>query len=736
MAMKDSTQSDTLRLLFQNNITDTTISRDAHTDKLLHHYASLGNNSPNVIMIFSSDGEIRSRNDNETTPYKNIVNMVDFKRILLKKSYQELETAFQGARGGNAVQCEVEIKRKKQFYEILMVPIQSQGVDVEGIGLIIKDITIRKRHHMDIENENKGFKLIFDHLHIGVWVSEFKTGKLVYASKGLTNLYNYPIESFNQDKLDIRSVIQKYVHQDDKEYVRQTAIEVLANGESVNMRYRITHQDGTEKWLTCNTAPYYDDNGKITHIFGMQTDITDEVKTQEQLTFTANHDLLTTLPNQRSLDEKLDSLFLEEKPFAFAFLNLDRFSQINGSLGYHVGDKVLKTIANRLLLILPESSFVARLKSNDFIILFEDYSSNEILVSLIENLIQDIKQPITIDEYEINMTSSIGVSFYPEDGDSGKTLMEKAHSALAYSKKSGRNTFRLYSYSKDTAFQRKLRLENEMLEAMEREDFELYYQPLVETQTGEIMGAEALIRWNHKEWGLISPGEFIPIAEENHLINDISDWVIKKACAQIREWKNKGLQLIPVSVNISPIRLMKKGFTEYVKSQLEAYEVPTAYLGVEITEGSLLKNEKGVIDTLAQLKELGVRVAIDDFGTGFASLNYLREYQADTLKIDQVFIQSRDGQVEKDNIIVGSVMEMAKGLKMKIIAEGVEEYGQYRFLKNRHCDLIQGYLFSRPVPVADFEQILVKGVLEPDPEKVEKDRFRKGKSTNKENDLP
>ncbi|WP_051359436.1 sensor domain-containing protein [Paucisalibacillus globulus] len=725
MAMTDSTQLDTLRLLFQNNLTDRNNSRDNLTEQLLNHYASLGNNAPNLIMVFSSDGDLRSKNEKEITPFMNVANIVDFKGFLLKKSYQKMETAFRHAQNGNTAQCEVVIKRKKQFFDMIMVPLQIQSGAVEGIGFIIKEITLYKQKETAMINENKSLKLIFEHLHIGVWVSEFNTGKLIYASKGLTDLYDYPIESFEKEQLDIRYVIQKYVHQDDKEYVRQTAIDVLETGASVNMRYRIHHQNGTEKWLTCHTVPYRDANGKITHIFGMQTDVTDEVNLQEQLKFTANHDLLTKLPNQRSLDERLHCLFNEKKPFAFGFLNLDRFSQINASLGYHVGDEVLKTIANRLLLILPESSFVARLKSNDFIILFEEYRSKEKLISLIENLINDIKQPITIDEYEINMTSSIGVSFYPEDGNSSKTLMEKAHFALSYSKKSGRNTFRLYSYSKDTAFQRKLRLENEMLEALEREDFELYYQPLVETQTGEIMGAEALIRWNHRDWGLISPGEFIPIAEENHLINDISDWVIKEACSQIREWKDKELELIPVSVNISPIRLMKKGFTEYVKSQLEVYEVPAAYFGVEITEGSLLKNEKIVIDTLAELKELGIRVAIDDFGTGFASLNYLREYQADTLKIDQVFIQSRDGQIEKDNIIVGSVMEMAKGLKMRVIAEGVEEYGQYRFLKNRNCDLIQGYLFSRPVPVADFEQLLVKGVLNPDPVKVEKDRLRK-----------
>jgi diguanylate cyclase (GGDEF)-like protein/PAS domain S-box-containing protein len=724
MTKTDSTQSAILSMLFQNN--NTQIGQDALTEKLLNYYASLGNNAPNLIMVFSPDGQLRSRNQMDLATFRNLNKIADFQRVLLKQTYQKFEKAFANTLTGKTEYCEVQVKRKKQFYDVMMMPLQSAN-DTDGVGIIIKDVTIHKRKEIDTRSENKSFKSIFDLLDIGVWVSEYKTGKLVYASKGLADLYEYPIESFDTDQLDIKHVIQKYVHADDKKYVKQMAIDVLAKGESVDLRYRIHALNGEEKWLTCHTAPYRDESGKVTHIYGMQTDITDEVKTQEQLRYSANHDLLTTLPNRRSLDEKLDQLMNNEKPFAFMFLNLDRFSVINGSLGYQIGDEVLKTIAARLLMILPETSFIARLESNDFIILLEDYQNKDNIIAITNNLINDIKQPLTIDNYEINMTISAGISIYPEDGETVESLMDKAHSALSHAKKSGRNTFRLYSYSKDIAFQRKLAIEKDMIAALEKEEFELYYQPLVDTKSGQIMGAEALIRWNHKEWGLISPGEFIPIAEENHLISDITDWVIKKACSQMQEWKDKGLDLIQVSVNISPIRLMKKGFTDYVKSQLEVYQVPAGYLGVEITEGSLLKSEKGVLMTLAELKELGVRVAIDDFGTGFASLNYLREYQADTLKIDQVFIQSRDGQVEKDNIIVGSVMEMARGLKMKIIAEGVEEYGQYRFLRNRNCDLIQGYLFSRPVPVANFEELLVRGVLEPDPVKVEKDRIKKQK---------
>jgi diguanylate cyclase (GGDEF)-like protein/PAS domain S-box-containing protein len=725
MTKRDSTKSDSLGLLFSNSILSN-ISHDAQLEKLLNYYASLGHNYPDLIMVFSPDGDLRTSNQELKDVFTDIHKMEDFQRILLKKSYGKLESAFQHALDGNYEQCVVQIKRKKQYYETTVFPLQGKGENiVVGIVVIAKDITIHKKHEIQLHNENKSYRLIYDHLNIAIWVSEYKTGKLVYASQGLSDLYQYPQEDFYRDKLDMRMVIRSVVHPDDKRYVRKNALNILTNGDPINIRYRIKCQDDTVKWVTCKTTPYYDEHGNITHIFGLQTDITDEVKLEEQLTFIANHDLLTELPNHRSLEEKVENLMESETPFALLFFNLDRFSIINGALGYQVGDEVLKTIANRLRLILPENSFIARLKSNDFVILVEEYQSQENIANITENLLNDIKQPLSINGYEINITSSLGISLYPEDGTTKQGLMDKAHLALNHAKKRGPNTYLIYSSSEDVAFQRRLAIENSMIEALEKEEFELYYQPLVETHTGQILGAEALIRWNHKKWGLISPGEFIPIAEENQLINEISDWVIKKTCLQIKEWRDKGLTPIPISVNISPIRLMKKGLTEYVRTQLETYNIPADYLGVEITEGSLLKSEKVVIDTLYELKSLGVRIAIDDFGTGFASLNYLREYHADTLKIDQVFIQSRDGQVEKDNIIVGSVMQMAKGLKMRIIAEGVEEYGQYRFLKNRDCDIIQGYLFSRPVPVPQFEGLLEKGYLEPDPEKVEKDRLKR-----------
>lgn len=267
-------------------------------------------------------------------------------------------------------------------------------------------------------------------------------------------------------------------------------------------------------------------------------------------------------------------------------------------------------------------------------------------------------------------------------------------------------------------------LEKEMARAIENEDFEIYYQPQVNTD-GIIYGAEALLRWNHHEWGFVSPGEFIPIAEETQLINPMSDWVIKKVCSQIRTWKDKGLDVRPVSINVSPVRLMEKGLVEFVTQHLEMNNLQATDLEFEITENSLLKFDKSVLSTLEELQQLGIRIAIDDFGTGYSSLEYLREFHADTLKIDQVFIKNMSITNEKDLAILSSILHLAKGLDLRIVAEGVEEYEQFHFLKQRDCDFIQGYLFSKPVPADMYEKLLRIGYIKPVEHVVKPERERR-----------
>ncbi|WP_099157606.1 EAL domain-containing protein [Virgibacillus ndiopensis] len=578
---------------------------------------------------------------------------------------------------------------------------------------VVRDYTTQQQLEIQMEETYKNFQHIFDNLNAGIWLKDYPSGNITYVSKGLEAILQYPLERLSIDD----SIWKNLIFPADREDVfgRQ---ELLKTGESLLHRYRIVSGDGTTKWVFDQTVPWFNEEGELTKLFGMLTDITPEVEMQEQLDYFATHDTLTALPNQRSLYNELDDLCGDKSNFSLLYLDLDRFKLINDSLGYHIGDEVLKLTANRLLAILPDESYFSRISSNDFIALVKNFDSKNSVFNLAEKIIEEIEKPLSVEGYDLNITTSIGISFFPDDGDNKLTLIENAHAALYHAKHLGKNNYQFYSFSRDISSYKKFILEKDMRKAIVNEEFEVYYQPRVSPASGVIQGAEALIRWNHEEWGLVSPGEFIPLAEENHLVNQIGDWVIKRVCAQLHTWKSNGVSLLPISINISPQRFLRKGLVELIEEQLNLYNIPAKYLEFEITESSLLKNEKTVLATMNGLKKLGVKVAIDDFGTGYASLSYLREFHADTIKIDQVFIKNIQNGTSNDAAIISSILHLSKGIGVKVVAEGVEEYDQLEFLKQKECDEIQGYLFSQPVPEDTFLQMLQTGYIKPTKPKV------------------
>ncbi|RYG73266.1 EAL domain-containing protein [Lentibacillus lipolyticus] len=594
--------------------------------------------------------------------------------------------------------------------------IWKSGKPYKLIG-VVQDNTTQYKLENQMEQAKAQSRMLIDELTVGIWLMEYATGKLEYISKGAEELLQYPL----QNLYDELGIWEKLLHPDDKQEVinRQQR---LAKGEPIRHQYRIQCGDGTLKWVYDQTIPQFDDSGQLTHLFGMMADITPEMEMRYKLDYLASHDALTALPNQRSLYEKLDTLCSatqsDDSPFALFYLDLDRFQLINDSLGYTIGDTVLKTISTRLIAVLPDDSYLARISSNDFVLIIENYQSKNAVFRLAEQVIETIEEPVTVDGYELHVTTSIGIGFYPEDGDDKLSLLESAHAALHRAKQLGKNNYQLYSVSKDITSYKKFALEKDMRAAIEREEFEVYFQPQVRTSTGTIQGAEALIRWNHTDWGLVSPGEFIPLAEENHLIHEIGDWVIAHVCQQLRKWKDAGYTLRPIAINVSPIRLMKKGLVDFVEAQLTRYSIPAKYLELEITESSLLKNEKVVLNTLEGLRNLGISIAIDDFGTGHSSLTYVQQFTADTIKIDKSFIQSIAAEHNSGTAITSSILHLARGLDMKVVAEGVEEHVQLEFLTQHECDEIQGYLFSKPVSLATFEQMLETGYLKPNKTKL------------------
>ncbi|MGJ9457966.1 EAL domain-containing protein [Oceanobacillus sp. CF4.6] len=572
----------------------------------------------------------------------------------------------------------------------------------------MKDDTVQKRLENDLKSNNENYRYTFDNLSAGIWMKDYTTGQVNYASKAVEDILHTSKKELYNDASIWENMIDPK-HRTDV-FVKQ---HLLKKGESIKHKYQINAGDGTTKWVYDQTIPRFNEHGDIESLFGMLVDITPEIEMHQRLDYLSMHDPLTKLPNQQSIYEKIDRLCENNEPFALLYLDIDRFNIINDSLGYQVGDEALKMIADRFVLMTPEEGYIGRLSSNDFVIIVKNDSSKASVNTLAKKLIQRMEEPITAIDYELHITTSIGISFFPDDADNKLTLLEHAHSALYHAKKHGKNKYQIYSISKDISSYKKYILDRDMREAIVNEEFEIYYQPQVDPQDGLILGAEALIRWNHKDWGLVSPGEFISLAEENHLIHFIGDWVIQNVFAQLKQWKDKGITLRPISINVSPIRFMKKGLVELVSEQLALHQIPAKYIEFEITEGSLLKDEKRVLSTLKGLRDLGVKIAIDDFGTGYSSMEYLRKFKPDTIKIDQIFIKNLTNEDKIDRGIISSILHLAKSIDANIVAEGVEEYEQYEFLQQQECNSIQGYLFSKPVQLEKYEQMIQIGYLKP-----------------------
>ncbi|RUL48626.1 EAL domain-containing protein [Lysinibacillus antri] len=571
---------------------------------------------------------------------------------------------------------------------------------------IIKDET----YQIELENQltvvKDNFYYMFDNITSGIWMKESLDDKFVYVSKALETISAIPLKRLYEEKHLWYNMIQP-----DCYGVIEEGIKDLSKGKSVEAVYRIINGDGKTKWILEQIVPKIDVHGNITNLFGLITDITSEMETKEQLTYISNYDALTNLPNQKSLYDHLDKLCEKDEPFAVLYLDIDRFNIINDSLGYQIGDEALKLLANRFSSMIPNNVYLSRLSSNDFIMVVQNYNSKKDIHKLAEKIIRETEVPFIIQNYELHVSTSIGITFFPEEGKDKLVLLENAHTALYKAKREGKNNYQLSSHLTDISSYKKYVLDRDMRKAILNEEFELYFQPQVEPRYGKICGAEALIRWNHKEWGLVSPGEFIPLAEENHMINNITDWVIQKVFSYIRDWMDKGYEVRPISINIPPIRFIKKGLLTFVKRQLELHKVPAHYIEFEITEGSLLKSDKKVIKTIEGLKELGINFAIDDFGTGYASLDSLRKFKPNTIKIDKTFIKHIGDEDGVEKGIISSAMHLSKVLGMKVVAEGVEEFEQLKFLKQNECDLIQGYIYSKPVRVKTFEKLLKQGYL-------------------------
>lgn len=475
---------------------------------------------------------------------------------------------------------------------------------------------------------------------------------------------------------------------------------------SLNRNYR---SDGRIIWCEWYNSSLRDESGEVISILSLTQDVTTRVLAEERLIYQATHDALTSLPNRAMLQDRMQQAISRARRngvrVAALFIDLDRFKEVNDTLGHRIGDELLREIAERLKLTLRESDFLVRLSGDEFMVVLEQLADMDPPRLVAAKILEEIRRPTCIEGHEIHVSASIGISLFPDDANDVESLLKNSDMAMYRAKELGKNAFQFFSEELAQQGTAMRLLENSLRSALARGEFELYFQPKIDMRSGQIVGAEALLRWHHPTRGLVMPAEFVKPAEEAALLLEIGNWVIDTAFAQLRRWRENGLGQMRLAINFSAGQFRAPHLLERIKAGLEREQCSPACIEIEITETSMMRDPDGVGTVLRALRALGVRVAIDDFGTGYSSLSHLRRFPIDTLKIDKTFVSDilHDRQAAA---IVSAVIAMARALDLEVIAEGVETEAQRALLHDQGCDAFQGYLFSPALCVAEFDALL------------------------------
>ncbi|WP_246211248.1 sensor domain-containing protein [Vogesella oryzae] len=541
---------------------------------------------------------------------------------------------------------------------------------------------------------------VFDNATEGILVTDGE-GRIVMVNQAFTR-----ITGFTQDLAIGRVSRMLRVANRERNRGLQEALERDGHwkGELFDRR-----RNGDPYIAELSISAVRDPFGQLSHYVGVFSDITGRKQAEDRLQFLASHDPLTRLPNRSALIEAIDTAILEagdiEPRLALMFIDLDRFKLINDSFGHQAGDEVLHEIAARLTQSTERFGLVARLGGDEFTLVVRDFDDHGNLGRMAEEVLAALARPIRIEEHEVFVSGSIGISVYPNDGVEAASLLKNADAAMYRAKEAGKNTYQFFDAQMNAQTFERLLMESGLRQALERQEFELHYQPQVSCDGGRLEGVEALIRWRHPHLGLVPPGRFIPLAEETGLIKPIGAWVLREACHQMVAWDKMGLCVPRLAVNLSARQFEQQTLLNEVNDVLAVTGLAASRLELEITESMLMHNPQEAVSLLRELKALGVKLSIDDFGTGYSSLSTLKRYPLDYLKVDRSFVEGLPGD-EDSAAITEAIIAMARKLKFTVIAEGVETAAQSVFLANAGCAILQGYYYSRPLPVAMLEQWL------------------------------
>jgi diguanylate cyclase (GGDEF)-like protein/PAS domain S-box-containing protein len=486
---------------------------------------------------------------------------------------------------------------------------------------------------------------------------------------------------------------------------RMLSGDVLDRIEQVRQR-----RDGSLLHVSMSCAPLRDANQVVTGYLTILADMTEQKLAEKKIEFLAYHDALTGLPNRLLLQDRFEQAkahaIRSNTHLALLFLDLDNFKVINDSMGHDAGDTLLKQIASRLSKCVRETDTISRQGGDEFLILLSDLTMADDTAPVLVKIIEQLQLPFQSEGQEIATSVSMGVTIFPQDGTSFEVLLKKADMAMYQAKEDGRNTYRFFDEAMNVEAVEHLFIRNSLRRAQGRDEFVLHYQPKIELDSGAITGAEALIRWNHPELGLVAPNRFIPVAEESGLIVPMGEWVLGEACRQVFEWNKKGNCSLSIAVNLSAVQFKRGDIEKSVRQALEVSGLEPSLLELELTESILIQNVESVLANVKRLKALGVKLSIDDFGTGYSSLSYLKRFDIDKLKIDQSFVRDLATDPE-DAAIVRAIIQMARSLSLRTIAEGVETEAMLQQLRDFGCNEAQGYYFARPMPAVEFASFLL-----------------------------
>lgn len=566
--------------------------------------------------------------------------------------------------------------------------------------LYLRDMTEQKKFEQQMQETNNRYQSLFHSSPLAIVVH--RNSQIVSINQEVLNI----IGASSMEEV-IGKGIESFVACDEIETVQQIIAEMMEtkmDREVAMKELKIYDVNGEEKWVT--TKSNVITINEVDYIQTVVRDITEQRKAKQTLQHMAFHDSLTGLPN-RSLFDTLAQAVIDKKKgqeeeFAILFMDLDRFKQANDTHGHQAGDKILKEVARRLQTAIEEIDILSRFGGDEFLLLVRRGSEEEVYEAA-RRLQKAIAEPFRVHGHDVYLHASIGISLYPKNGSTLDTLIRQADLAMYETKKAGRNGITFYKESMQAHTTRRMLLEDGLRKAIANGEFELHYQPKIALATGDIAGMEALIRWHHPELGMVSPGEFIPIAEETELIIPLSEWTLGEACRQNKEWQDKGYPKVRVAVNISSIEFSQSSFVKTVVRILQETGLEPQYLELEITESVAIKNIDDVIDKLEALKKIGIAISIDDFGSGYSSLSYLKKLPIDTLKIDRSFILDLS-EDQRETSIVRAIIALAQSLNLSVVAEGVELSEQVKILEDENCHEVQGYYFSKPLAVGQFEE--------------------------------